>query len=58
MIDGRDFLARICRCVEGPAASVPSASDPFMGVSISEGGPVGPVMAVPRLLPNNPSIFN
>jgi hypothetical protein len=25
---------------------------------MSEGGPVGPVMAVPRLLPNNPSIFN
>jgi hypothetical protein len=25
---------------------------------MSEGGPVGPVMAVPHLLPNNPSIFS
>jgi hypothetical protein len=57
-MDGRDFLARIRRCEDGSTASVPSASDPVIGVSTSEGGPVGPVRAVPHLFPKNPSIFN
>jgi hypothetical protein len=58
MMDGRDFLARTCLLGEGPGASVSPASNPVIGVSVSEGGPVGPVMALPHSFPKNPAIFN
>jgi hypothetical protein len=37
MIDGRDILALIRLSEVGPVASVPSASDPVIGVSMSKG---------------------
>jgi hypothetical protein len=47
-MEGSDFRTRTLLSDAGPAASVPSASEPVIGVSISVGGPVGPVIAVPR----------
>ena len=54
-IEGIDFRTRTRFSKAGLAASVPSASEPVIGVSMLVRGPVGPEIAVP-LLPKYLSI--